>query len=256
MVIFASTLGPPSESTPPGYQRATGRYKWMFPPEMRIVRCELDKADGSAESLEVLVGDGTAYCAEGSLSPDGRHLLYCSLESNEGDLFVLDLHTGATHRIVQARGYDGGPFFSPDGKRICYRSDRNNNNLLQLFVGELAFNDAGEIVGLKREYQLTNNQHVNWCPFWTRDGRALVYATSEAGHYNYEVFIVDADPGDLSSSTGTIRYGTGKRRITHASGADVLPAFSSDGTVMIWTSQRGEDGQSQLWAAQIIAPSQ
>lgn len=256
VVIFASTLGPPSESTPPGYQRATGRYKWMFPPEMRIVRCELDKADGSAESLEVLVGDGTAYCAEGSLSPDGRHLLYCSLESNEGDLLVLDLHTGATHRIVQARGYDGGPFFSPDGKRICYRSDRNNNNLLQLFVGELAFNDAGEIVGLKREYQLTNNQHVNWCPFWTRDGRALVYATSEAGHYNYEVFIVDADPGDLSSSTGTIRYGTGKRRITHASGADVLPAFSSDGTVMIWTSQRGEDGQSQLWAAQIIAPSQ
>ena len=42
-------------------------------------------------------------------------------------------------RIVQAKGYDGGPFFSPDGKRICYRSDRHGDNMLQIFVADLAF---------------------------------------------------------------------------------------------------------------------
>jgi hypothetical protein len=32
----------------------------------------------------------------------------------------------------------------------------------------------------------------------------------------------------------------------------VLPAFSNDGKWMIWTSQRGEDGESQLWAARFV----
>lgn len=252
VVIFATTLVHPTESTPPGFQRASGRYKWMFPPEMRIVRCDLTKADGTAESLEVIVGDGKAYRAEGSLSADGRHLLYCSIESNDGDLFVYDMQTKAVNRIVQAKGYDGGPFFSPDGKRICYRSDRRGDNHLQLFVADLAFNEKGEIIGIQREYQLTDNEHVNWCPFWTPDGRHLVYSTSAMGHSNYEVFVIDADPGDVKGSKGTIKYGTRPRNVTGADRADVLPAFSHDGKWMIWTSQRGEDSESQLWAARFV----
>lgn len=258
LVIFATTIDAPSESTPPGFQRASGRYKWMFPPEMRIVQCDLRRADGTAKSLEVLVGDGKAYRAEGSISPDARHLLYCSLESGDGDLYVLDLTTKKINRIVQARGYDGGPFFSPDGKRICYRSDRLGDNMLQLFVADLAFNDAGEIVGIEREYQLTDDAAVNWCPYWMRDGRRLIYSTSDLGEANYEVFMIDADPGDLPGSTGTIKYGTAKRRLTHfdsaggAPASDVLPAVSNDGTWMVWASRRGDDREVHLWAAELV----
>jgi Tol biopolymer transport system component len=255
VVIFASTIGPPSESDPPGFQRATGRYKWMFPPEMRIVTCNLSNADGSERSLKVMVEMEDAYTAEGSFSADGRHLVYCSLKTNEGDLFITDMNSGETALVVQARGYDGGPFFSPDGKRLCYRSDRRGDSLLQLFVADLAFNDAGSIIGLQREYQLTDNDAVNWCPFWHPSGRFLVYSTSDLGHQNYEIFMLDADPGNLPGSNGTIKYGTRARRITHASRADVLPAFNVDGSWMMWTSQRAEDGSSQLWAARFaMAP--
>ena len=156
-----------------------------------------------------------------------------------------------TNRIVSARGYDGGPFFSPDDKRICYRSDRNNDSLLQLFVAELAFNESGEIVGIEREHQVTDEPCVNWCPFWTLDGRRLAYATSTLGESNYEVFMVDADPGNLPGSNGTIRYGTGKRRLTTFERADVLPAFSHDGKWMVWTSRRGPDGEVHLWTARL-----
>lgn len=253
VIIFATTMGAPSESTPPGYQRASGRYRWMFPPEMRIVKTTLDAADGTTDSLEVLV-EASAYAAEGSLSSDGRHLLYCSLESGDGDLYVKDLVTGRETRIVGKAGYDGGPFFSPDGRRICYRSDRRGDNLLQIYVADLATDGKGPITGIEREYQLTDNEHVNWCPFWTPDGRALVYATSQMGHSNYEVYMVDADPGDLPGSSGSIKYGTRLRRVTHASGADVLPAFSHDGSIMIWTSQRDESQTSQLWAASFTMP--
>jgi len=257
LVIFGSTVSSPTEATPPGFQRGTGRYRWMFPPEMRIVQVDLRTADASPESLKTIVAHVGAYMAECSLSPDGRFLLYCSLESNQGDLFVHDLIKGVTTPLVTAPGYDGGPFFSPDGRRICWRSDRNGDNLLQLFVADLRFApDAdGGILGIAREHQLTSNPHVNWCPFWHPDGRSLVYGTSEVSHRNYEVFLLDADPGSIAPNTpaspGPMRYGTGARRITHADGADVLPAFTSDGRTMMWTSQRGEGGTSQLWVADV-----
>lgn len=250
-VYFATTMGPPSESHPPGYQRSSGRYRWMFPPEMRIVRCELSKADGTAATLETVV-EGDAYIAEGSVSPNGRYLVYGSLESNQGDLFIEDFRTRRITRVVGAEGYDGGPFFSPDGRRLCYRSDRHGNHLLQLFVADLAFDEVGGIDGIEREYQLTDNEHVNWCPFWHPDGRYLLYATSEMGHHNYEVYIIDADPGDLPGSTGSLKYGTRKRRVTHAEGADVLPVFNADGNLMMWTSRRGKDGTVQLWLADFV----
>lgn len=252
IVIFGSTLGPPTESNPPGYDRATGRYKWMFPPEMRIVQCDVTKADGTAATLETIVGNGAAYCAEGSISRDGRHLVYCSLESNQGDLYVVDLMTKSKVCLVSAQGYDGGPFFSPDGRRICYRSDRIGNNLLQLYVADLAFNARGEIIGIEREYQLTDNADVNWAPFWHPGGRFLLYTTSQISHRNYEVFFVDADNGFMQGSTGSIKYGTRDRRVTFADRADVLPVFDSTGKHMMWTSQRGEDGESQLWIADFV----
>ncbi|MEE2681690.1 MAG: hypothetical protein VX641_04885 [Planctomycetota bacterium] len=251
---FASTVHPPTESESPGYQRS-GRYKWMFPPQMRVVKLDLETYDGNPDSLEVVAGDGTSYVAECSVSEDGRYLLYCSLESGQGDIFVKDLASGEVIPIVTAPGYDGGPFFSPDGKRICYRSDRHNNNYLQLFVGELAFDSDGNITGLSREHQVTDNAHVNWAPFWHPNGRYLVYASSEVGHRNYEVFIVDA-VDDASLTPRATRYGTARRRVTDRPGADVLPVFDATGRMMMWTSQMGETGTSQLWVAPFIAESE
>tara|TARA_B100001059_G_scaffold28184_1_gene22842 strand:+ start:21832 stop:22992 length:1161 start_codon:yes stop_codon:yes gene_type:complete len=245
-VLFATTSKPPSQDDVPGYQRDSGDYKWQFPREMDIVAVDLAKADGSSSGFEPLVSDPSNYLAEGSISVDGRHLLYTSLATGEGDLYVKDLETGSIRCLVDAPGYDGGAFFSPDGRRITYRSDRNKDDLLQIFVSELAFDEDGAITGVEREFQLTDNGHVNWCPFWTADGRSLVYATSEMGHYNYEIFMIDAQAGDGSSPA---KYGTGSRRVTNAPAFDGLPAFSSDGGTMIWTSKRsGEDG-SQLWVA-------
>ena len=251
-VIFASTIEAPTAGDTPGYQRGKRDYRWDFPPEMRI--CEVDtdefrvveaRTDASVPpALRYLEGDEKAYQAECSISPDGRHLLYTSMESGDGDIFVKDLETGASNRILAAPGYDGGPFFSPDGKRICYRSDRNQDDYLQLFVGELDFNEAGTITGLEREFQVTHNEHVNWAPFWHSNGRYLVYSTSEAGHHNYEVFIVDADPGDPATGRPA-RYGTRTARVTTADGFDGLPAFDAESDLMIWTSQRA-DGSSQL----------
>lgn len=268
VVIYGSTMVPPNVEGAPGYQRGSGRYMWQFPNEMDIVRQSVQEIfDDLNSDLRVRFSlpaeqlsprkliEHPGYAAECAYDRGGLHIVFCAVdpESGDGDLYAFNTRTRVVTPLVMADGYDGGPFFSPDGQRITYRSDRRGDNMLQLFVADLAFDDAGNITGVEREYQLTDNQHVNWAPFWHPSGRFLVYATSEAGHDNYEVFAIPVP------MIGTPRVDPSRARpirISQASGFDGLPVFSNDGQWMMWTSQRGgpwdEAGvrpSSQLWVA-------
>lgn len=244
-IIFGTTVTPPANKETPGYQRGTSKYRWQFPPEMRVVAVDLGAAAGSEGSPQkpiVLVGDGTAYHAECSTSADGRWLLFCALDGGQGNIYVKDLTTGAVTPLVTAQGYDGGPFFSNDGRSICYRSDRNGDSLLQIQVSDLVFDHNGAITGARNERKLTANEHVNWAPYYSPGDALLIYAGSEVGHDNYELFTVTND----AAATRT--------RVTFAPGADVLPVFDRAGDRLLWTSQRGAGKSSQLWIADWTGP--
>lgn len=251
-VVFGSTLIAPAASDPNGYSRDRSRYTWQFQREMEVVTAS---PLSMKPPQKLFSRDG--YDAEGSFSKDGRFYLYTHVdpESRDPDIWVYDRTTDHHTALITAKGYDGGPFFSPDGKWICYRSDRKGNNELQLFIAELEFaehKDGTRIRGIKREIQLTDQDGiVNWCPYWHPSGKYLVYASSAAGgHQNYEVLAIEVDP---SKPADKLRLA----RITNSAGFDGLPVFSADGAFMMWTSQRGprfEDEarpSSQLWIARV-----
>ena len=265
-IVFASTIGPPAAQESAGYQRDGSRYQWFFPEETEIVVTPDPLASSSKVALLRSTGpDGAllstaplrpmferaGYDAEGSFTPDGRWYLYANVdpdadEKQSADLWIYDTETEKQIPIVIAPGYDGGPFFSPQDDRICYRSDRNLNNQLQIFVADLQRDEGGAITGAT-ERQLTDNSHVNWAPFFHPSGRFLVYTTSEQGHFNYEVYAIETEPAPGAEAR--------KLRVTHAAGFDGLPVFDLDGTMMMWTTQRGEGGSSQIWLAE-VAPAE
>ncbi len=257
-VIFGSTLVRPSHMDKPGFKVGTNRYAWSFPEETDVVACTIPLHGETAAPRPLFTR--ADYDAECSYSRDGRFVLYSHVEhrnpddSADADIWIYDTKTQQQHPIVQAPGYDGGPFFSPDGKYICYRSDRRGDNLLQLYIGKLKFED-GVPTGLEWERALTDNQSVNWCPFWHPSAKFMVYGTSEIGHYNYEIYAIAVDDAFLSGSEAPAAVK--KARVTFANGADVLPVFSNDGQWMMWTAQRGPmaEGESkpssQIWAARL-----
>jgi TolB protein len=269
-IIFSSTLTTPATDQKGGFQVGQRRYTWLFPEEAEIVGVAVPQIFADI-SRKPVPGGATRlrrpetvfslpdYQAECSFSPDGRFILYAGAAGKDPngrtniDIFVYDTRTETHKALVQAPGYDGGPFFSPDGKWICYRSDRKLNDLLQIYIAELKFGADGAPTGIAREIQLTENDAVNWAPFWHPSGRYLIYGTSEMTpqtHANYEVFAVEADPEKPIAERR-------RRRITFANGADVLPVFNSDGSWMMWTAQRGPAApgetkpSSQLWAARV-----
>jgi len=266
-IIFGSTVSPPAEPDAPGYQRSGSRYAWQFPSNMDIVRVPIPGLNESPsnenhERFERLV-ERDGYDAECSISPDGRFLLYAHADPPEdgappdADIWIRDLQTGSDHPIVVAKGYDGGPFFSPDARWICYRSDRKGDDRLQIYVAELEFDSEGVPVGIKRELQLTDDAHVNWAPYFHPSGRFLVYTTSLVGHDNYEIVSVRL-PRDDAPATSTPDE-PDRRRLTFAPGFDGLPAFSRDGSLMMWPSQRAghasPGGSSQIWIARAAPAS-
>jgi TolB protein len=286
-VIFGSTVVPPAQQQPAGFQVGTRKYQWQFPEETdvvtRTVRAIYDDFAGLA-GVATPGGGGPGpedervkplfsrprYDAECSWSADGRFVLYTHVRDApgaggaeppkdtptlaDGDIWVYDTQSNKQTELVGAEGYDGGPFFSPDGKWICYRSDRRGDNNLQLFAAELAFGPDGALTGIKRELQLTDNADVNWAPFWHPGGKLLIYGTSAQGHTNYEVYAIEFNPDRPAKELRT-------RRVTQANGADVLPVFSPDGRYMMWTAQRGplakgeERPSSQVWIAEIVPGS-
>lgn len=285
-VLFGSTLTRPQEDPHSGFQVGARKYVWMFPDEMEVVQRGVPEVMQDLRQFMKAPFDTTApaqpaplfrlpnYDAECSYDLTGRFVLYAHIEDvpkdpapdaapprHDANIYIYDTRTQKHHAIVVAPGYDGGPFFSPDGKSICYRSDRKGDDLLQIFVADLKFekDDQGVDVptGLSREWQITRNEHVNWCPYWHPDGKSLLYATSEVGHTNYEVFAAQVDMAALRASDPEADASTlcKRERVTFAPGADVLPAFSADGRHVMWTSQRqgkaqGEErASSQLWIA-------
>src|SRR5207249_2123370 len=132
--------------------------------------------------------------------------------------------------------YNGGPFFSPDGQRVIFRSDRKKKEMLQLFV----INADGS-----GERALTDDLNsVHWAPFWYKDGRHIIYAgadyTNPATH-NFDLWWMD-----VATSK--------KKRITYSPAADVLPAFNRDGTKVMWTATRDAQRSSQLYIADFAPP--
>lgn len=288
-VIFGSTLTAPQEDTKSGYQRGTSKYRWAFPAEMEVVSVDTDisiteKAGPNGPVLNVRSHVTPAapafsrpnYDAECSYDKTGRFILYAHIKDApagadpanppkaDADIFIYDTVTKKDHPIVVAPGYDGGPFFSPNNEWICYRSDRRGNDELQLFVAKLAFTEEGGVkvpTGIEFEVQITDNEHVSWCPYWHPSGDYMVYATSEMGHQNYEVFAIQLDreriAAALKANPGEKHYNLAmpRKRITSADGADVLPVFNPEGTKMLWCSQRGPKAEgearpsSQIWIA-------
>ncbi|HEX8875556.1 MAG TPA: hypothetical protein VF777_02325 [Phycisphaerales bacterium] len=288
LILFGCTIDPPLAPNKPGFQVGTNKYVWSFPENMKIVTLDLRTLKEGEEPKPTPMFERPGYCAEASWDASGRFVLYANVdpakqtgEKPDADIWIYDTKTNQQRPIVVAKGYDGGPFWAPGGKHICYRSDRAGTDLLQIYVAELRFEDGvdgtGAFVGLLNEYQLTKNEHVNWGPFWHPFGKFIVYATSEVSHRNYEVFAIKVDDlrEDAEHSNGSYTVETGaeaksgslatrpgfvvsdrlSRRITFAPGADVLPVFRPDGKWMMWTAQRGElvagetRPSSQLWMA-------
>jgi len=218
------------------------RYQWDFDPWMDIFTARLDGTD------VVRLTNEQGYDAECSFSPDGTQVLFVSDRDGDPDIYVMDADGDNVRQLTNQPGYDGGPFFSPDGRWIAYRTDRVEKDLLQIHV--MRADGSGDVA-------VTAGKGVRWAPFWHPTRPWLIWTGADhadpTARPNYDLWIAAWEV----APDGAFAAGE-PLRITDHPGADVLPAFSPDGSLLMWTASRGEDGggraaSSQLWVSRLDA---
>jgi Tol biopolymer transport system component len=254
-ILFSSThLDPKSKQ----YQdeelafRASGkerRYSWDYDPEMELY--VKSARTGTYRRLT----NARGYDAEGSYSPDGQWIVFSStrqaydhalsaaeakqLETDPSffaEIYIVraDGGTGGPEgpqprRLTNVTGYDGGPFFSPDGKRIIWRRFDEAGLIADVWTMNLDGTD---------QRQITNFGAMSWAPYIHPSGQYVIFASNKLGFENFELFLVDID---------------GKKqpvRVTYSDGFDGLPVPSPDGTQLAWTTSRGGGREGQIFLAQ------
>ncbi len=208
------------------------RYTWDFDHTMDIFEAN---PDGS-HLKRLTKADG--YDAEGSFSADGKHIVFCSKRDGNLELYIMDADGKNVRKLTNTPNcYNGGPFFSPDGKRVIFRSDRKEKDRLQIYV--INVDGTGERA-------LTNNDKwVYWAPYWYKDNQHIIYTAADHSNPkarpNYDIYWMDIETGKTT-------------RLTFNPGADVLPVFSPDYKKIMWTSNRGGNAGSQLYIGEFEPP--
>src|SRR5580765_1007005 len=115
-IIYASThLGSPDY--PPDADRSAG-YVWALYKDFDIFSANPDGTD--MKRLTSTVG----YDAEGTVSPDGKKIIFTSTRDGDIDLYEMNIDGSNTKRLTNELGYDGGAFYSQDGQWIVWRANR------------------------------------------------------------------------------------------------------------------------------------
>ncbi|MCI0447160.1 serine/threonine-protein kinase, partial [bacterium] len=148
------------------------------------------------------------------LSPDGEFIVYAGDESGNWDLFLQRVDgQNAMNLTKDSTVGDTEPSFSPDGKRIAFRSERQGGGIFIMGA-------TGESV--KR---LTN---FGYFPAWSPDGNEIAFVTQD--------FFDVHDRGDFSE-LWILNATTGeKRQITKKPIDAIQPNWSPHGTRIAYWS--------------------
>lgn len=174
----------------------------------RLPTCKLDAIDPQSGDRETLL-DELGIVFGGELSPDESTFLFTRLHESgvPAGLFARELDGGEERRLPVD---GGGGTWSPDGNRIAFVSDRDEN-------GRCLFHDcighADEIYVADAdgsdERRLTDNPEVDGVPEWSGDGEWLLFGRIPDEEDDWDLYAVRADGECERQLTDTPRWEVG-----------------------------------------------
>jgi TolB protein len=154
----------------------------------------------------------SAWSPQGNLVAFTRGRVFAGASTNN-EIYVMRPDGSEAQNITQHPANDALPSWSPDGKRLVFRSTRDGNK--DLYVIDV------DGTGLTR---LTTSLGTDTFPHWSPLGDRIVFASDRAG--DFEIYTVQPDGSSLE-------------QLTHSPGLDMHPVWSPDGQWICFASARG-----------------
>ena len=158
------------------------------------------------------------------------------------DLYSMDYEGKNLTRITSEYGYDGGAFYSPNGKQIVWRAwypsteeEKNkwSNNLEKKYIEAVPLDIYIANSDGTDKIRLTENGATNWSPSWHPDGKHIIFSSNmddwrddyNAYGSNFELYLINIQSRKIS-------------RLTDNNTFDSFPVFTKNGRHIIFSSNR------------------
>ena len=180
------------------------------------------------------------YDAEATVSPLGDKIVFTSIRSGDLELYTCDIDGNNVKQVTNEIGYDGGAFFSNDGKKLVFRASRPKTEedifeYKQLLSEGLVKPTEMEIfvcnVDGSELKQVTNLGKANWAPFFHPSDEKIIFCSNHKSKrgFPFNLYMIDLNGKNL-------------KQITYDSQFDSFPMFSNDGKKIVFSSNRNNGG--------------
>src|SRR5204863_7100989 len=135
-------------------------------------------------------------------------MIFTSVRNGDLDLYVTDLATEKVTQVTSTLGYDGGAWFSSDGKKIVWRASRPKTpeeikdykdllskglvapTQMEVFIANADGSNAKQITQLGQ---------ANWAPNFTPDGKHIIFCSNhEYAHgFPFNMYIINLDGSNM-----------------------------------------------------------
>lgn len=138
-------------------------------------------------------------------APPAASGIIFSAGNGEGDVYVMDADGSDRRRLTEHAAADFDPVWSPDGRRVAFRSHRDGDEEVYVMGSDGS-----------RERNLTRNPGTDYSPAWSPDGKRIAFASDREDPSGNDIYVVGAD-------------GHAARRVVMREGIDEYPTWSPDG---------------------------
>lgn len=163
-------------------------------------------------------------------SPDGASIAYVSTRDGDPEIYVMRADGTGNTRLTRDPGVDIHPQWSPDGQSIIWNSSRNSRNRAEPETIEV-FTMRADGSDVRQRTRGGISTYASWSP----DGsRILLRRQLEDG--NSEIFVMRPDGSELAN-------------LSRNAAIDGWPAWSRDGTRVVFAREEGPDEAGALYVA-------
>ena len=152
-------------------------------------------------------------------------IAFVSERAGNWEIYVMDNDGENPRRLTNNPDKDVNPSWSPDGKRIVFRSNRDGHLINGIPTYEIYVMNADG----KNQHNLTNNPGNDLSPSWSPDGKRIAFASfrrnKDGNLPHFDIYIMGTD-------------GKNQQRLTDNPHGDQYPSWSPDGERIVFSSRR------------------